>query len=365
MSAAAVERDGTTAYQQPVDELLAALGTDARRGLGGAEAQARLEKYGPNELTAEEPAPHWEKFLAQFRDVLVILLLIATAISFGLWLLERETALPYKALAIFAVVMIATIIVVEDVRGFSAIFDVLILGVALAVAAVPEGLPAVVTGVLSLGVQRMAERNAVVRHLAAVETLGSANVIASDKTGTLTKNEMTVRAVVTASGRVELGGTGYAPEGEVRRGGGRASAVDGQGEISGALRVELERTLAVADCANNAVLQESGGRWTVQGDPTEGALIVAARKAGLEGEALAARFRRVGEVPFSSERKLMTTVHTDAERRERLLVFTKGAPDVLLTRCSQELVGEETRPLGDGRRAQILEAQRRVAVTSS
>ena len=218
--------------------------------------------------------------------------------------------------------MIATIILVEHVRGFTALFEVLILGVALAVAAVPEGLPAVVTAVLSLGVQRMAKRNAIVRHLAAVETLGSANVIASDKTGTLTKNEMTVRVVVTASGRVNFSGTGYTPEGDVHR--------DGGGAIDEALRFELVRALAAGDRANNAVLQEHEGRWTVQGDPTEGALIVAARKAGLEDEALDARLKRVGEVPFSSERKLMSTIHTDAERQERLLVFTKGAPDILL-----------------------------------
>ena len=249
--------------------------------------------------------------------------------------------------------MIATIVLVEDVSGFSALFDVLILGVALAVAAVPEGLPAVVTAVLSLGVQRMARRNAIVRHLAAVETLGSANVIASDKTGTLTKNEMTVRTVVTASGRVSIGGTGYEPEGEVRR--------EGGGAVDGTLRVEFERALIAADRANNAVLQERDGRWTVQGDPTEGALIVAARKAGLEADALDARLERVGEVPFSSERKLMSTIHTDAEREERLLVFTKGAPDMLLARCSQELVGEEARPLTAERRAEILGANDELA----
>jgi Ca2+-transporting ATPase len=528
MNATTIQRNQVTAYQQPVNEVLATLGTDGRRGLSQGEARARLEKYGRNELTAEKPVPWWKRFLAQFQDVVVILLLIATAISAGLWLYERESALPYEAMAIFAVVllnavmgyiqesraeqavaalrqmsaahanvirdgerqniaaagvvpgdiilieegdtipadarlihstalqtaeaaltgeslpvakdtipikeevglgdrdnmifsgtaatygrgravvtatgmqtqmglvagmlkeaptettplqkeldrvgkllgiivvviavvMIATIILVEDVSGFSAILDVLILGVALAVAAVPEGLPAVVTAVLSLGVQRMARRNAVVRRLAAVETLGSANVIASDKTGTLTKNEMTVRAVVTASGRVSLGGTGYGPEGDVSRDGGETIAGDKQEVIDGALRIELERALAVADRANNAVLQERDGRWTVQGDPTEGALVVAARKAGLEDEALDARFERIGEVPFSSERKLMTTVHTDAERRERLLVFTKGAPDVLLARCSHELVGEESRPLGDERRAEIVKVNEELA----
>jgi Ca2+-transporting ATPase len=169
--------------------------------------------------------------------------------------------------------------------------------------------------------------------------------VASDKTGTLTKNEMTVRIVVTASGRVTFGGSGYAPEGVVRR-------EDG-GEIEGDLRLELERALAAADRANNAVVEQHEGRWIVHGDPTEGALLVAARKAGLEAEALEARLPRVAEVPFSSERKLMSTVHRDADR-DRLIVFAKGAPDVLLGRCSHEIRGEERRPLTAERRAEIL-----------
>ncbi|HWQ54366.1 MAG TPA: cation-translocating P-type ATPase [Bryobacteraceae bacterium] len=499
-------------YQQEARQVLTALGSDGHHGLAEEEARSRLQKYGRNELAPEKPVPAWRKFLAQFQDALVILLLVATAISAGVWLYEGETALPYEAIAIFgvvllnaamgyvqesraesavaalkqmsaahanvmrdgqrrsvpaaevvpgdiilieegdtvpadarvihstslktaeaaltgeslpvgkdsapidgevglgdrdnmifsgtaatygrgravvvatgmntemgriagmlretpdettplqkeldrvgkmlglivvviAVVMIATIILFEHVRGWSGILDVLILGIALAVAAVPEGLPAVVTVVLSLGVQRMAKRKAIMRHLSAVETLGSANVIASDKTGTLTKNEMTVRAVVTASGHVKLGGTGYAPVGDVEK--------EEGGPVDGPLRTELMRALAVADRANNAVLQERDGGWTVQGDPTEGALIVAARKAGLVAEELSGRFERVGEVPFSSERKLMSTIHTDAESQERLLVFAKGAPDVLLARCSRELVGENARPLTDDRRKEL------------
>ena len=267
--------------------------------------------------------------------------------------LQKELARVGRLLGLvvlaIAAAMIATILLLEEIRGLAALFEVLILGVALAVAAVPEGLPAVVTAVLALGVQRMAKRNAIVRHLAAVESLGSASVIASDKTGTLTRNEMTVRAAVTASGRVDFGGTGYAPEGKVS---GLTKDLEG----------EVKRSLTVGDRANNAVLQERNGRWSVQGDPTEGALLAAARKAGLEDESLDARFERVGEVPFSSARKLMSTVHADAEREGRLRVFTKGAPDVLLARCSHELVGEHSRPLSEARRAEILAANEALAL---
>ena len=159
--------------------------------------------------------------------------------------------------------------------------------------------------------------------------------------------------VATASGRVTFEGSGYAPDGAVRR--------DGGGPIEGMLQVELEHALCVADRANNAVVEVRNGKWSVQGDPTEGALLVAARKAGLSAEALDKRLPRVSEVPFSSERKLMSTLHRDTEHQGRGIVFTKGAPDVLLTRCSCEVVGDERRALTPERRAEILQVNEALA----
>ena len=178
-------------------------------------------------------------------------------------------------------------------------------------------------------------------------------MIASDKTGTLTKNEMTVRVSVTASGRVTFGGSGYVPVGEVLR-------HDGA-RVDGALALELECALAAGDRANNATVREQAGRWLVQGDPTEGALLVAARKAGISADSLDARLPRVGEVPFSSERKLMSTVHRDTEDTGRLLVFVKGAPDVLLARCTRELIGRDFCALTEERRAEIVRANEALA----
>ncbi|MCC6735432.1 MAG: cation-translocating P-type ATPase [Bauldia sp.] len=499
------------AYRKPAAEVVADLGSDATAGLSAAEASRRLAQHGRNELDAAPPVPAWRRLLHQFSDVLVVLLLVAVAISTVLWAVERDAPLPYEAIAIFAIVvlnallgfiqearaerslaalksltaarasvvrdgvrqsvaatdlvpgdlilieegdaipadarlietislqtaeaaltgeslpvakdigavpdaaslgdrrdmvfsgtvvtygrgraivtatgmktemgriaglletsqkqltplqkelarvgrilgivvvalailMIGAILIVEDITTVAGIFDVLILGVALAVAAVPEGLPVVVTVVLSVGVRRMARRNAIIRHLAAVETLGSANVIASDKTGTLTRNEMTVRVLLTASGRVDIGGTGYEPSGEITAGG---------GPVGGTLRSELLRALTAVARNNNAVLRNVDGRWSVQGDPTEGALIVAARKAGLDHAEMEASLPRVAEVPFSSERKLMSTVHAVGAGSEPLRAMTKGAPDVLLSRCSYELVGDGTRPLSPERRAEI------------
>jgi Ca2+-transporting ATPase len=268
--------------------------------------------------------------------------------------LEKEIARVGRmlgiAVVVIAVVVMATILLTAEVRTGEGAVSVLLLGVSLAVAAVPEGLPAILTTVLALGVQRLARRNAIVKKLSSVETLGSASVICSDKTGTLTKSEMTIMRVVTASGEVALTGTGYRPEGRVELDG---VPLDAAGPEAAALSEEVAAVLVGGALANNATLREVDGEWQVQGDPTEASFLVAERKFGLHG-ARQERFSRVGHVPFTSERKLMSTLETDAQDAGLVRVVTKGAPDVLLARCTHERVGSDVVALDDAARERIL-----------
>ena len=533
------EQAKNIATQTQVDPSLAdaqtvaqSLGVDLNTGLSQAEAKRRLDKYGPNELSSAPPVPKWKKFLEQFKDPLVYLLLAATGISLVAWFIERANAVPGveggealpfdaivivlilivnavlgyiqeskaeeavealsqmtapqtnvlrdgkiarintvdvvpgdmvvlgegdsipadgrllaaaslrvaeasltgesvpvgknvdtlaeakalgdranmvfngtsvtqgtgraivtstgmrtqvgkiadllqateddetplqkemnyvskilgSAVCIIAVVVLVALALTEGFQDVHDVIDSLLLAVSLAVAAVPEGLAAILTVVLALGVQRMAMHNAIVKKLHSVETLGSASVICSDKTGTLTRNEMTVERVVTPSGEVQLTGTGYAPEGRM--------VVDPQtmehAQIRGIIESEAVATLAVGALANDGELRESAASagnaenvtWEAVGDPTEVSLIVAARK--VKADRKYANYERVGEIPFTSERKRMSIVAQDNADAGRLTVFSKGAPDVLLGYCSRIAVGGAVRPLTEGDRQQIL-----------
>ncbi|MEK6211989.1 MAG: cation-translocating P-type ATPase [Pseudomonadota bacterium] len=250
------------------------------------------------------------------------------------------------AVVIIAVVVVATILLISDIRSAADVIDVLLLGVSLAVAAVPEGLPAILSVVLALGVQRMAKHNAIVKNLSSVETLGSASVIASDKTGTLTRAEMTIERVMTASGGTHVTGVGYVPQGQVEHEGAELAA--------GPLRDENVVVLSGGSLAGNADLRQGvGGEWEIHGDPTEAAFLVAERKLGVT-ERRERRFERIGEIPFTSERKMMSTIELDHEHNDEVVVITKGAPDVLLERCTRARVGLELVDLDDALRARLL-----------
>ena len=240
-------------------------------------------------------------------------------------------------------VVFATALLKSPATGLDTILSLFLFAVALAVAAIPEALPAIVTVGLSVGVGRMAATNAIVRKLPAVETLGAATVICSDKTGTLTRNEMTVRAVLTAEGPVQVGGSGYVPQGEFTVEGKRLVEISPQ-------RDSVARTLRAAALANDAVLVCHDESWRVHGDPTEGALIVAARKFGITEPELGA-FPRIAEIPFTSERKRHTTVHLDHDCPTELHVFVKGAPEVLLANCRYLWENGKVVPLDEERRA--------------
>ena len=526
-----------------VDQVALALNVDPDQGLAEAEAARRLELFGPNELAGAPPVPAWRKFLQQFKDPLVYLLLVATAISLVAWVVERShpasgggEPLPFDAIVIMiililnaalgyaqeakaeravdalasmtaphasvlrdgqvvsletsrivpgdvvvlaegdsvgadgrlfqaaglrvaeasltgeslpvgkrpgrldqpkalgdrtnmvfngtavtqgtgrmivtstgmdtqvgkiagmladtqeeptplqkemarvskllglavcliAVLVLAALALMEGFRTTQDLIDSLLMAVSLAVAAVPEGLTAILTVVLALGVQRMAKHHAIVKKLSSVETLGSASVICSDKTGTLTRNEMTVERVVVPSGQVRLTGTGYAPEGAMQPV--EASGSDDQqltDAIDSSLAEAVEETLMVGTIANDGDLHwqvdqaepgsqvQSGsgqGHWQIVGDPTEVSLIVAARKVGFDAKADG--YRRLAEIPFTSERKLMSVLAAPNDGDEvRSRLFCKGAPDVLLGRCDRILESGKVRPMTSADRERIL-----------
>jgi Ca2+-transporting ATPase len=256
-----------------------------------------------------------------------------------------------SVLARAAFVVVALIVALGLLRG-QPFVEMLIFGIALAVAVVPEALPAVVTISLAIGVQKMVKRNALIRKLPAVETLGSTSVICSDKTGTLTKDEMTVRRIYAAGQLFSVSGAGYTPTGEFSLDGGAPTAP------SDALRQMLTAAVLCSDTELVPGKEGAGLDWDIKGDPTEGALVVAAAKAALSKDALDAEFPRVQEIPFSSETKRMTTLH---QTGASLTAYAKGAPEVILDSCSTQLTGAGVQALSADDRQRILAVAQEMA----
>ena len=251
-------------------------------------------------------------------------------------------------LARAAFFVVAIIVALGLFRG-QPFIEMLIFGIALAVAVVPEALPAVVTISLAIGVQRMVKRNALMRRLPAVETLGSTSIICSDKTGTLTKDEMTARRIYTAGHIWDVSGAGYEPVGQFSRNGAAE-------EPNAALRQTLQAAALASDA--HVVLNQAEQRWHIKGDPTEGALVVAAAKAGLEKLSLDAQFPRVNEIPFTSETKRMTTLHNT---NNGIVAYSKGAPEVIIETCTGQATENGEADLGQEDKKKILETARLMA----
>ena len=265
--------------------------------------------------------------------------------------LEKRTQEIGKWLGIIAVSVCVLVVTTSIIREAAVgrldlpfVLTMMMFAIALAVAAVPEALAAIVTGALAIGMREMAKQNALVRKMPAVETLGCATVICSDKTGTLTKGEMTVRRIFGAGRVIEVSGAGYAPEGSLS-----PSANDSS----------LNMLLRGGILCNDASLFEEGGKWSIKGDPTEAALVVLAAKAGLGQDETRQQFPRIGEFPFSSDRKRMSTIHQMEDGKKR--AFMKGAPEIILDRCSSLQKGDGIVALDDTGRERILAANEEMA----
>ncbi|PMB46260.1 magnesium-transporting ATPase [Fischerella thermalis CCMEE 5330] len=281
-----------------------------------------------------------------------------------------------------SLVLVAIVVIIGLLRGGN-LTELLEVSLSMAVAVVPEGLPAVITVTLALGTQRMVRRNALIRKLPAVETLGSVTTICSDKTGTLTQNKMVVQSVYTNAStsnpsektsnhqEFRVTGEGYAPTGEFQLQNNKVEVQDYR---------ELQALLVACAVCNDSVLQQQQGQWTILGDPTEGALVTLAAKGGIEKDQWDSKLPRVGEFPFSSERKRMSVICrveqvetgvsplsdvdpsiSDLVNSHGYLMFTKGSPELILARCTQLYVGNRTIPLTQNQRDEILAENDRMA----
>lgn len=300
-----------TAEQKPWWNLSTAqvfqeLDTGPNQGLSAAAVRIRLESYGFNALSEPKQPSVWKLFLSQFS-------------SFIVWV--------FLCLGIVAIVFILGIL-----QGHS-FLNILLIATSLAVAAVPEGLPAIVTIALAIGARKMAKRKALIRCLASVETLGCASVICTDKTGTLTKNEMSVRKLWANQEQIDV------------------SELESQQVVLSACRIR--RLLEIGILCNNAHLTQTEQGWHITGDPTEGALIVAAEKGGMKKRDLETTNPILGEIPFDSERKRMSVLRQTPHGR---VLFVKGAPDFILNRCQTVLLQEKQVLLSPVLRQEICDA---------
>ena len=264
--------------------------------------------------------------------------------------LEKRTQSIGKWIGILSVVICLGVAVIGIIEGRK-IIDMILWGISLAVAAVPEALPAIVTGALAVGMYRMARVNTIVKRLPAVETLGCTSVICSDKTGTMTKGEMTVQRIYVVDQVIKVTGIGYDPEGEFLIENQKLDPKNGK----------LSTLLTAATLCNDAKLEKdtSTERWVIKGDPTEGALVVTAAKAGLWKQDLEKQQPRLGEIPFSSETKRMTTMHAAPSNKK--IAYMKGAPEIVLSKCTKVLVNGKSSKLNDEDRTRILKVNEAMA----
>ncbi|EAZ93050.1 ATPase, E1-E2 type [Crocosphaera chwakensis CCY0110] len=258
-----------------------------------------------------------------------------------------------------SLILVAVVVVGGVLRaGWGLLQELIEISLSMAVAVVPEGLPAVITVTLALGTQRMVKRNALIRKLPAVETLGSVNVICSDKTGTLTQNKMVVQEVETLEGNYQVTGNGYEPVGEF-------ICSEAKSSIRCSRYGGLQALLLTGVLCNDAHLSQESGDWIIIGDPTEGSLLALGGKAGLEQSKLEERYARVGEFPFSSERKRMSIICQANQTSDRwpswqsqpdddYLLLTKGSPELILERCDYYQQGERVQPITQEHREQVL-----------